>query len=919
MRRKSLKGVIFLALLMAAVYIISSDKLMPGMSRTAYADELKSGDYKYVILEDETVRIVKYAGKATKVIFPSTLAGKKVSQIQSYEYSVFEDNHKEKVTSVEISEGVIEIGNTFNGCKKLKSVILPGSLLRIETDFGNCTSLTEIKLPANLEYIGNQAFWGCTGLREISIPDSVAEMGDGAFYHCTNLKKIRLSKNTPVVDLYGYEFLTNLTIPNGVTEIILSDCFRLNKLNLPGSLRKLSISNNDSLESCTIPEGIEVISLWNCKRLVKVNIPSSTVDMVLKYCPKIRSIKLPNTLTYIKDEAFLGCKSLEDINIPSSVRAVGENSLLGTGWYNKQKDGLIYKDKWCVAYKGDRTKVKSLSFAKGTKGIADGLTAERVLTILPNGSLMDEPCPFDSIKEIILPDSVEIIGRGAFSNCKNLTGITLSPNIKVISASAFSGCSKLKNIVLPDSVEIIEEGTFGWCTSLSNIKFPKKLKIIESGAFVCCSKLKNIMLPDSLEAIGRDMRDDERVGFLGAFIGCEGLTSIKLPENLKLIGYRTFEDCINLKSIILPNKLESIGASAFKGCVKLDTFTVPKSVQRIGMEAFDNTAWMKKQKNGVLYKDGWVIDYKGTMPDKCSVIIKEGTVGLSDYALAEKEFTTKVEESGYTHDISHKKLKKVSIPNTVKYIGKRAFANSGLESVALTGNIERLDGTFYNCSELKKVQLPDSVKYIGNITFASCDKLTTINFPEQLEEIGAAAFSGCESLSDNIVLPKSIIAVGEKAFYECWLSSVIILGKNVKIDQYAFGYSAQLRLEEGNIGYKKSDEIKITGYPNSAAEEYAKINEFIFIEITEDKLELPESVKEIPLVDLEYEELGSEVMITKYRGAGGPDVLVLPRMINYMEVTIIGDSAFSECSALTGIIFVVRQIRRYSNQHFILT
>ena len=56
---------------------------------------------------------------------------------------------------------------------------------------------------------------------------------------------------------------------------------------------------------------------------------------------------------------------------------------------------------------------------------------------------------------INIPDSVTSIGNGAFSDCKGLTSLTLSPNIIVVGQEAFGHCSNLSTLTIPQGLTSI--------------------------------------------------------------------------------------------------------------------------------------------------------------------------------------------------------------------------------------------------------------------------------------------------------------------------------------------------------------------------------------------------------------------------------------------------------------------------------
>ena len=74
------------------------------------------------------------------------------------------------------------------------------------------------------------------------------------------------------------------------------------------------------------------------------------------------------------------------------------------------------------------------------------------------------------IKEIYIPDNVTKIKVYAFANSK-IEKVRMSPNIVTIEPEAFFNCENLKEIVLPEKLEVIRKHAFGSCLDLKNIRF----------------------------------------------------------------------------------------------------------------------------------------------------------------------------------------------------------------------------------------------------------------------------------------------------------------------------------------------------------------------------------------------------------------------------------------------------------------
>lgn len=99
-----------------------------------------------------------------------------------------------------------------------------------------------------------------------------------------------------------------------------------------------------------------------------------------------------------------------------------------------------------------------------------------------------------SVKEIIIPDSVNIIAKGAFFRCTELTGIILPENLSVIKDGAFEYCWNLSEVKLPEKLLSIGGHAFGSCESLKEIYIPSSVEIIGEWAFSECSELNKVVI-----------------------------------------------------------------------------------------------------------------------------------------------------------------------------------------------------------------------------------------------------------------------------------------------------------------------------------------------------------------------------------------------------------------------------------------
>ena len=154
--------------------------------------------------------------------------------------------------------------------------------------FINCEDLTSVVIPDSVTCIVNGAFYGCSSLTEIVIPSSVTSIGDGAFAYCSSLKNIVIPNSVTQIGYNAFGFctsLTNIVIPNSVTSIG-------DKAFCCSSMRRLVIRN--------------------IRKLVTEKEPTT-----VKNASSLISITLPESLTELGKDIFLGCEKLETIYVPA--------------------------------------------------------------------------------------------------------------------------------------------------------------------------------------------------------------------------------------------------------------------------------------------------------------------------------------------------------------------------------------------------------------------------------------------------------------------------------------------------------------------------------------------------------------------------------------------------------------------------
>jgi hypothetical protein len=210
------------------------------------------------------------------------------------------------------------------------------------------------------------------------------------------------------------------------------------------------------------------------------------------------------------------------------------------------------------------------------------------------GNYMFYSC--NSLKELILPKTIEEIQIGSISYCENLINVRLFDGIKKIGVRAFEMNKNLKKINLPESIIFLDKSVFSNCRSLSSVVLPSKILSIEQGSFFYCIELSEIKIPNSVSVVKQS-----------AFEGCESLTKVVIPDAVEVIEPYAFRNCIRINKITFGNNIKHIGHDALKESYNLAEIFCKASVP----PAISN--WIMS------------LTFNENIYDKCKVYIPKGS------------------------------------------------------------------------------------------------------------------------------------------------------------------------------------------------------------------------------------------------------------------------------------------------------
>ena len=183
---------------------------------------------------------------------------------------------------------------------------------------------------------------------------------------------------------------------------------------------------------------------------------------------------------------------------------------------------------------------------------------------------------------VSLPESATSIGDWSFIDCSSLTSVTIPEGVTRIGGRAFCNCGGLTRVTIPSSVTNIGIWAFSGCSSLTNVTIPDSVTTIGDYAFSSCGSLTSVTIPSSVTCINECV-----------FLGCTSLTSVTIPSSVTIIGNNAFANCWSLTNVTIPSSITQIELGGFFGCYQLERIAIPASVTSIGEFAFSGCSDLK--------------------------------------------------------------------------------------------------------------------------------------------------------------------------------------------------------------------------------------------------------------------------------------------------------------------------------------
>jgi len=345
---------------------------------------------------------------------------------------------------------VIAIGEqAFYDNEAITSITLPLSVKTIHANaFSENSSLLSIDL-GSVETIGNSAFIACNNLETVTGLDSLNDLQAHAFSSCRALQSISLSGALRTIGEYALSGtgLTSVTIPYNVTSMgegVFSNCDSLVSADFDCSVSYLP---DNTFRYCT---SLETISLPDDMR----EIGKSAFEY-----SALAHITLPETIERIDTAAFFRCQELERVFIPYATTFINNNA-----FYECSSLHTVY---W------GRTESELGYFANGNQSLRDAsnqyfgfynvyFSENEDGTSSLNAGYPDNRTEF--VIPAMSPDGKEVstISNRTFKDNQSLKVISIPISVTTIEYEAFDGCIGLEKIIYEGTESAWDQISIGY-------------------------------------------------------------------------------------------------------------------------------------------------------------------------------------------------------------------------------------------------------------------------------------------------------------------------------------------------------------------------------------------------------------------------------------------------------------------------
>ncbi len=617
-------------------------------------------------------------------------------------------------------------------------ILLPDYASSAETPWAKYRNeIAIVRIGKGIYRTGEYVFADMRNLKVIRFEsEELYEIADYSFHNCTSLKSVDLTQSIKVVQLFAFSNCTNITTftyyfgtniksadlraiatlyyqTSGNSGSTSSDmCGTSVKWTFDPITGTLTISGTGNMYDFSDGRALPwQANLLNIKTLKVEEGVTSIGKNAFSGAQNLQTIRLPSTLTWIDNYAFLGCVGITDATIQRAATSPVNEGIGNTLLTNKLRYlGSSSVTPTPTVISGQLGTTHTWSYNPNTYTLTITALSVAGSEVMPQVTPVPWAHLMTSIRSLVIGEGIYTVATGAMANASALTTISFPSTMVTVADGAFAGCNAIvgATVARSSSLPVTVGNNNGKLNTIS-------LTYTSGGS---SSTTVGGNLPNNLKwtyDIATRVMTITGTGSMAAF---------DASNPIPWYQYTT-----SIEKLVVGEGVTSIANSAFSGATALRTVTLPSTITRVENNAFNNCT---------------LTTATAGCAERQLTIVSSGNQSLKDKIIYLGEGTS---SNPSTPDTSNTLLNGLTWSyNSTTH----TLTISGTGEMAAFGTSNPIPW-YSNMTSIQRVTIGEGVKSIAASAFSGATALLYVSLPSTMATIGTNAFSGCTQIAGATV------------------------------------------------------------------------------------------------------------------------------------------------------------------------